>query len=113
MAADVLLVPFRPSQPDLDTLPHLSEVIEDTLDYNSNLKCYGVITMAPTNVFISETKEARELLADMPTDIELIDTAICDRKIYRDTISMGMGVTESDNSKAKAEIQLVLDKVIS
>lgn len=113
LAADVLLVPFRPSQPDLDTLPHLSEVIEDTLDYNSNLKCYGVITMAPTNVFISETKEARELLADMPTDIELIDTAICDRKIYRDTISMGMGVTESDNSKAKAEIQLVLDKVIS
>lgn len=113
LAADVLLVPFRPSQPDLDTLPHLSEVVSEAMDYNPGLKCYGVITMAPTNVFIQETKEARELLADMPTAIELIDTVICDRKVYRDAISQGVGVTEMENVKARAEIQLILDRVIA
>ncbi len=113
LAADVLLVPFRPSQPDLDTLPHLSEIINNALDYNPKLKTFGVITMAPTNVFISETKEAKKMLSELETDIQLIDTVICDRKVYRDTISEGRGVTEADNNKAKAEIQLVLDKVIA
>lgn len=113
LAANILLVPFRPSQPDLDTLPYLSEMINDALDYNPELKTYGTLTMAPTNVFITEVKEAKQLLAELDTEIELIDTVICERKVYRDSISEGKGVTESSNGKAKAEIQLILDKVIA
>ncbi|SPW74190.1 putative crown gall tumor protein VirC1 [Escherichia coli] len=41
-AADVLLVPFRPSQPDLDTLPHLVEVIAEAMDFNPKLKAYAM-----------------------------------------------------------------------
>ena len=32
LAADILLTPFRPSQPDLDTLPHLVEVATQAKD---------------------------------------------------------------------------------
>ena len=48
-AAHVLLVPFRPSQPDLDTLPNLQEIITQAKDLNPELLVYGLLTMAPTN----------------------------------------------------------------
>ncbi|MFA5082454.1 MAG: AAA family ATPase, partial [Hydrogenophilaceae bacterium] len=47
-AAHILVVPFRPSQPDLDTLPNMQEIIIQAKDLNHNLKVYGLITMAPT-----------------------------------------------------------------
>jgi chromosome partitioning protein len=109
-AADVLIVPFRPSQPDLDVLPHMQEVISQAKDYNPDLHVMGVITMAPTNPVINETREAKECLADYP-DIQLSSTLIRDRKIYRDAMSEGRGVVEMNNSKARAEIELLIGEV--
>ena len=103
-AASLLLVPFRPSQPDLDTLPNLQEIITQAKDLNPELKVYGLITMAPTNPVIHETEEAREYLQDYP-EIKLLDTILRDRKIYRDAMSDGMGVVEMGNQKATEEIE--------
>lgn len=102
-AADLLLVPFRPSQPDLDTLANLQQVITQAKDLNPSLRVYGLITMAPTNPSIQEANEARHYLEDYP-DIKLLNTIICDRKIYRDGMSEGMGVVEMNNPKARDEI---------
>ena len=38
LSADILIVPFRPSQFDLDTLPHLSEVIDQAKSFNEKLE---------------------------------------------------------------------------
>lgn len=61
-AADVLLVPFRPSQPDLDTLAHFVEVFEEALDLmpNPSIKACAVLTMAPSNPVVNEANEAKE-----------------------------------------------------
>lgn len=110
-AANILIVPFRPSQPDLDTLPNMQEIIVQAKDLNPTLKVYGLITMAPTNPIISEEKDARDCLDDYP-EIELLDTMICDRKCYRDAMSDGLGVIEMNNAKAKAEITKLIAGIL-
>ncbi|MFN4186932.1 MAG: AAA family ATPase [Acinetobacter johnsonii] len=109
-AASLLLVPFRPSQPDLDTLPNLQEIITQAKDLNPELKVYGLITMAPTNPVVHETEEAREYLQDYP-EIQLLDTILRDRKIYRDAMSDGMGVVEMNNQKATEEIESLMKEI--
>lgn len=110
-AAHILLVPFRPSQPDLDTLPALEEIITGAKDLNPGLSVLGVLTMAPTNPSVNEADEARAYLSDFP-DIRALRSVIRDRKVYRDAMSEGLGVVEMDNGKAKAEIQLLTQEIM-
>ena len=109
-AADILLIPFRPSQADLDTLPHIQEVIVQAKDLNPQLRVLGVLTMAPTNPVINEAKEAQEYLLDFP-EVNLLDVTIRDRKVYRDAVSEGKGVVEMDNIKAKAEVNNLVTEI--
>lgn len=110
-AAHTLIVPFRPSQPDLDTLPALQEIIIGAKDLNPGLKAFGVLTMAPTNPAVNEADEARAYLSDFP-EIQTLRSVIRDRKVYRDAMSEGLGVVEMDNGKAKAEIQLLTQEIM-
>lgn len=109
-AAHILLVPFRPSQPDLDTLPNLQEIITQAKDLNPDLAVKGLITMAPTNPVVHETDEAREYLQDYP-EIQLLSTIVRDRKVFRDAMSEGMGVVEMGNEKASQEIISLLKEL--
>jgi chromosome partitioning protein len=110
-AAHILIVPFRPSQPDLNTLPNMQEIIIQAKDLNPDLKVYGLITMAPTNPIIHEEADARECLIDYP-EIKLLATMIRDRKVYRDAMSDGLSVVEMDNPKAKAEIKKLIEEIL-
>ena len=110
-AANVLIVPFRPSQPDLDTLPNLQEIIIQAKDLNPDLQVFGLITMAPTNPVVHETEEAREYLQDYP-EIHLLNTIIRDRKVYRDAMSDGLGVVEMGNPKASEEFLALMQEVL-
>lgn len=110
-AANMLIVPFRPSQPDLDTLPNLQEIIIQAKDLNPDLQVFGLITMAPTNPVVHETEEAREYLQDYP-EIQLLNTIIRDRKVYRDAMSDGLGVVEMGNQKANEEFLALMQEVL-
>jgi chromosome partitioning protein len=109
-AANILLVPFRPSQPDLDTLPNLKEIIIQARDLNPELIVYGLLTMAPTNPTINEVDEAKAYLLDYP-EIKVLNTIIRDRKVYRDAMSEGLGVIEMNNVKAINEIRSLIKEM--
>lgn len=111
LAANILIVPFRPSQPDLDTLPKMQEIIIQAQDLNPELQVFGLLTMTPTNPFIHEEADARTCISDYP-NIKLLNTIIHDRKCYRDAMSDGLGVIEMDNPKAKDEIKRLLAEVM-
>lgn len=111
LAADVLLMPFRPSQPDLDVLPHMSEIIEQARDLNPELLVYALITMAPTNPVVNEIEQTKEVFTDYP-DIHLLTQMVFDRKVYRDAISEGKGVVEMSNQKAAAEFSKVAEELL-
>ncbi|MEN9435339.1 MAG: hypothetical protein RLZZ422_2928 [Pseudomonadota bacterium] len=104
LAANILLIPFRPSQPDLDTMHYMQEVITQAKDLNPDLVVYGLLTMVPTNPAVKEEAEARDYLADFPS-IQLLPVKIHDRKVYRDSMGLGRGVVEMDNDKAQQEIK--------
>jgi chromosome partitioning protein len=111
-AAHILIIPLRPSQLDLNTLPKMQEIITQAKDLNPNLKAFGLITMSPTNPIISESDDAREILKNYPA-ITLLKSSISDRKVYRDAMIEGLGVIEMDNSKAKQEINKLLAEVLA
>lgn len=110
-AAHILIVPFRPSQPDLDTLPNMQEIIIQAKDLNPKLKIFGLITMAPTNPIVHEEAEARDCLNDYP-EIKPLANMIRDRKVYRDAMSDGLSVVEMDNAKAKMEIKKLVEEIL-
>jgi len=111
-AAHMMLLPFRPSQPDLDTLPSLQEIITQARDLNSELIVYALLTMGPTNPVVHETDEAREYLQDYP-EIRLLTTVVRDRKVYRDAMSDGVGVIEMSNRKASEEIRSLIREILN
>mgnify|MGYP000491652459 FL=1 len=115
VAADILLMPVRPSQFDLDTIPTMRDMVADVKEeLNPELKFFAVLSMGPTNPVINESEDARNFLNEYP-EISLLSTIIRERKVYRDSISSGrgMGVVEFDNTKAKLEITSVLNEMLN
>jgi chromosome partitioning protein len=110
--ADLLLSPLRPSQYDLDTVPHLSEVYSMAKDFNQNLKGYLVLNLCPTNPVIKEADEAREYLKDF-SEFALAETLIFDRKAYRDSIAEGQTALEWKDEKAAESIRLLIKEVFN
>lgn len=110
LAADIVIMPFRPSQWDLDTLPSMIETIETAKNFNSKLIAYAVMTMCPTNIHNSEKEQAIEFFKNYP-DVTLLNQVIYDRKIYREAASSGLGVIEMDNKKAIEEICSLIKEI--
>ncbi len=106
VAADYLYVPIQASQPDLETMDHVNELVGLARSMNPNLRAFALISRAPSNPMINEVMEAQEFLVDF-TELPMASTFIRDRKIFRDAMLEGKGVVEMNNSKAKAEIQLL------
>lgn len=107
-AAHVMLSPFRPSQPDLDTAAKLAALVDLAREVNEDLKAYAVLTMCPSNPAITETQDAQKYLQQVAgTLAATLPCCVFDRKVYRDAICAGKGVTEMPNDKAKAELLAV------
>lgn len=116
LVADIIIIPVRPSQTDLNTIPVVSRIINQSKKINPNVKVFGLLTMASTNSQVKEIKEATEFFLDFPS-IPLLDVVISDRKIYRDNMSEGLSVVETGNlsdsaAKAKEEINLLYKGIV-
>lgn len=107
VVSDMLISPFRPSQDDLDTLPQLAAIVSQALDYNESLTVAMLFAQAPTAATNREVEEARNLIAEYDGVLPLMPLLVRERKAYRDTSFLGLGVTEFASGPAKAEIQLV------
>jgi chromosome partitioning protein len=105
-AAHVMLSPFRPSQPDLDTAPKLADLIDQAKEVNEGLKVCAVLTMCPSNPAITEIQDAQAYLARV-SGLPVVEPCIYDRKVYRDAICAGKGASEMKNEKATKELAAV------
>ena len=112
LACDLFVVPFRPSQIDLDTLPHLNDMVDNAKPLNPRLKALSVIALASTNPVVKEIEEAREYIDDFE-HFKMLEAIIYDRKIYRDVIGEGRGVFEAENEKAKNEIDVFMTELLN
>lgn len=110
--ADLVIIPVRPSQLDLDTIPRLVELVEQARDMNPKLKVLGLLSQVPTYSSSKEADEAKGFLDDYP-QIPLLDGKMTLRKVYRDSIPEGKGAVEANNTKAAAEMQLLVKEILT
>ncbi|MGI1678063.1 MAG: AAA family ATPase [Cellvibrionaceae bacterium] len=105
VVADILLCPSQCSQLDLDTLEELQQQMQQVKDLNPTLKVLVYQTMASTNhkVIEKERSDFELYLEEFPefTPLQSIGRY---RKIYRDVISEGLSILESDNNSAEKEV---------
>ncbi|MBF2751060.1 MULTISPECIES: AAA family ATPase [Enterobacteriaceae] len=112
VVAHQIIAPLQCSQPDLDTLIELQQQVEGMRDLNPDLKVYCLQSMATTNPVLrgNERKEFIEYLEEFPS-IKTLESVICFRKVYRDCMSTGLGVLETDNAAAKSEMEKLMEEV--
>lgn len=108
--ADLMIAPFRPSQADLDTAQGLADIIEQAQDFNPNLTVKALLTMCPTHPNNPEIQDARDYLEGIKA-LPLLDCLVHDRKAYRDALSLGRGVTEHTDDKAREEIMRLVEVI--
>jgi len=111
MAADVFISPLRPSQMDLDVVPHTCSVFTAAKDFNEGVRGYLVLNMTPTNMFVNEANQAAEVLNDFP-EMKLAEARVCDRKAHRDAWADSMTIFETQNIKAQEEITELVKEII-
>jgi len=98
---DILLVPFKPSQADLDTLPYMQGLVAESKVLNEKLRVLTFLSIAPTNRLRKEVPEAREVILDFPC-FTLLDSVVYDRAAYNMAMSEGLGVVELPSRKPSA-----------
>jgi chromosome partitioning protein len=110
-AADFLYSPVRASQSDLWTLEAMASLVEQAKELNEALRCFLVLSIAPTNPQIQETAQALTLLSEYPA-FDICASILRDRKAFRDAMFQGRGVVELDDSKAKGEMNAFASEVM-
>jgi len=110
--AHLLVSPMRPTFTDLRTLPIMARRINEAMAYNKELYVRGVVTQAPNQSNSTKVQETRGYLQQYP-EIPLFDTTLYNRTAYADAMPWGRGVVEWKDSKAKAEVQVLVQEIIS
>lgn len=113
MIADIVIAPHQASQLDLDTLEELQEQVVKIMDYNKKLQVYIYHAMASTNPKVKDIeREDFEKYVSELKEFTALNAVGYFRKEYRDVISLGKSVLETDNANAANEIQALIDEVL-
>ena len=110
--ADMLIAPHQCSQLDLDTMFELQQQLISICDLNPDLKAYAYQSIASTNPVLegNERNEFLEYVAEFD-QLTPLTAKSCYRKIYRDVMSEGKSVMETDNAKARDEVMALINEV--
>lgn len=112
VAADCLYSPVRASQSDLWTLEALSQLVGEARAINEGLRAYLLLSMAPTNPAVQDTRAALALLAEYPA-FQTCTSMLRDRRAFRDALGEGRGVLEHSDPKAAAEMDALTVEVLA
>lgn len=101
--ADQILIPVPPSQPDVWATQRFLHIIDDAVGKGRRPELLSFVNRADTHYAVRESDETEELLAQLP-GITLVPHRLCQRTIYRHSLSEGLAIFElSRASKAAKE----------
>jgi chromosome partitioning protein len=110
LAADLVVTPIAPTQPDAETLVFVSDLIEQAREINESLDAAILVTKAPANPAITVVSETRELVSGLH-NMRLLDSVIFNRKAYSDSFPGGQSAGEIGNKKAADEIRRLVEEI--
>lgn len=104
LVCDIFLTPFRPRSLDVWTLDKLSLLLEEARSIRPSLKAFSVLNQADPRG--SDNKDTRKILQEIP-GLETLPCSICQRKVFSNSITDGLGVLEfePEDKKAKKELK--------
>jgi chromosome partitioning protein len=111
LVADLALVPIIPSPLDMWAAVGIREVISTVSDLNEDLRARLIINQCQPNTTLAQ--EALEVLPEF--GIELCNTYICQRQVYRQSAVFGQTVHDfgSKATAATEEIEALTDEVLA
>ena len=103
LAADLVLIPARPSQFDLWSLENMDQLIADAKEFNQKIRAVVVWNQAAAMPQVKDHKKAGAFVKELD-NMTLAKTTLKSRIAYAHAISEGQSVQEfAPNSKAAAE----------
>jgi len=111
IVTNILIMPFRPTNPDLATLPYMATLIKNSKRVNPELKAYAFLNAAPTNSQSKDSGFAGAAIGEC-SDITLLNTVVHHRRVYWDAMAEGLSVLEMDDHKAKTEITTLVAEIL-
>ena len=103
LVCDIFLTPFRPRSLDVWTLDKLNLLLEEARSLRPNLKSFSVLNQADPRG--PDNKDTRKILREIP-GLETLPCSICQRKIFSNSITEGLGVLEFEPEDVKAKKEL-------
>ena len=102
-----LLIPSQPSFSDLETLLHMSNLIDEVVTYNPNIIYRSIITRCPTLPSqFNDILEAKDYSRSL--GIEPLNAITSQRSAYNAVDHIGSTAYESGNDKARQEIEEIV-----
>lgn len=108
LIADIVIVPFIPSQLDVWGLDRMDEIIGDAKEYNEKLKAICVMNKVDTNPKIGFKNEAQAIATDLK-NITFPKAYLGYRVNYRRCIAEGMSVVELKTKKDDKAVTEILN----
>jgi chromosome partitioning protein len=99
VVADKLLIPVRPAQFDVWTLPKIIQIAQQSQTYNPKLQYFFVINGAHTSPNVKDAEEVVELLGE---DVPVCRTVLHHRRAFARAPMQGLAVTEMKDKDPKA-----------
>jgi chromosome partitioning protein len=103
LVCDIFLTPFRPRSLDVWTLDKLSLLLEEARSIRPSLKAFSVLNQADPRG--SDNKDTKKILQEIP-GLETLSCSICQRKVFSNSITEGLGVLEFEPEDVKAKKEL-------
>lgn len=113
VAADLLLIPVRPAQFDVWTLPKIIQIAQQSQIYNPKLQFFFVVNGAHTSPNVKDADDVLELLGD---EVMVCKSLLHHRRAYAKAPMQGMAVTEMGKErdpKAADEMMSLYKEVIN
>ncbi len=100
--ANQVIIPVPPSQPDVWATQRFLQIVDTVRGKKKGPKLYTFVNRADTHYAVTESDETEELLGQLP-NITLIPHRLCQRTIYRHSLSEGLGIFELSRSGKAVE----------
>lgn len=110
--ADVLVSPIVPSIADIETMPEAEDLVDNSSINNEKLKKILFLNRCSTHAGDRERQDSLEVLNEILNSYTVMDSFISERKPFRESNSMGIGILEMEGAdKAKLEFLKVLSEI--
>lgn len=101
--ANRIIIPVSPSQPDLWATQRFLKIVKECTSEDNSIEMFAFVNRADTHRMVRESDETEQALETI-NSITVLPQRLCQRTMFRRTLSEGMSINEiAPNSKSAQE----------